>query len=78
MAIGDNPEKIIKLLEGIQNIESYIKYQNLKKDAVYYSYIEKISISIKIKICMFKIPYRLFYLFFDCYLFFFHIWQVFF
>jgi uncharacterized SAM-dependent methyltransferase len=22
----DNPEKIIKLLEGIQNIESYIKY----------------------------------------------------
>jgi NADH:ubiquinone oxidoreductase subunit E len=32
----DEPEKIIKLLEGIQNIEGYIKYQNLKKDAVYY------------------------------------------
>ena len=41
----DEPEKIIKLLEGIQNIEGYIKYQNLKKDAVYYKYIEKISSS---------------------------------
>jgi hypothetical protein len=38
-------KKIIKLLEGIQNIEGYIKYQNLKKDAVYYKYIEKISSS---------------------------------
>jgi hypothetical protein len=32
------------------DIESYIKYQNLKKDAVYYSYIKKISISCDVRI----------------------------